>query len=47
MIEKLYNESIEKMYKAIRKEYGYDDEADELIDLLGEMASISKYEIVE
>ena len=29
---------LDKIYKAIRKVYGYDEQADKLIDMLDEMA---------
>ena len=43
----LFENSIDKIYQAIRKTYGYDDEADELVDLVVEMAGISEEKIVE
>lgn len=31
---------IDKIYQAIRKTYGYGEEADRLVDLVGEMADV-------
>lgn len=35
-----FNECIDKVYKAVRKVYGYTDEGDEIIDLVYEMADV-------
>lgn len=35
-----FYQQIDLIYQAVRKTYGYGDEADELIDLLGEMAEL-------
>lgn len=33
---------VDKIYQAIRKTYGYDEEADRLVDLVGGMAEVSE-----
>lgn len=35
-----FYEKIDKIYQAIRKTYGYAEDADELIDLVGEMTDV-------
>ena len=40
MTKKEFNANIEKIYKAVRKVYGYTNEGDGIIDLVYEMADI-------
>lgn len=40
MNKEQFNKCIDKIYQAIRKTYGYDDDSDELIDLICEMADV-------
>lgn len=42
-----FNNKINKIYEAIRKAYGYSDEADEIVDLVYEMADVLEDKIVE
>lgn len=47
MDKNLYKDYENKIYEAIRKVYGYDDLADELVDLVAEWADVCKDTIVE
>ena len=40
MSKEQFNQCIDKIYKAIRKTYGYEEEGEELVDLVCEMADV-------